>query len=161
MTTIPIDEIQAAWDKMCSADQAAAVKMAQKMQEEQPALMVYLLAQEENLDSAEEPGWLMQLGCFVWFVFLQQGNKLREVSPEQIEKVEDKNIRYLENLDQGSEIDHMDASKRLITSYNQAPLLGFLIEMLMQNDEDAPELAGDDIGMGLLILKTVVDCLDQ
>ena len=33
--------------------------------------------------------------------------------------------------------------------------------MLMSGNEEAPELAPESVGMGLIYLKTVVDCLDQ
>jgi hypothetical protein len=31
----------------------------------------------------------------------------------------------------------------------------------MEGNEDEPDLAGDNVGLALLHLKTVIDCLDQ
>jgi hypothetical protein len=36
-----------------------------------------------------------------------------------------------------------------------------MIELLMAGQEETPELAGDEVGVGFLHLKTVIDVLDQ
>jgi hypothetical protein len=43
----------------------------------------------------------------------------------------------------------------------QMPLLGAVLEALMEGNEEEPELLHEDIGLALLHLKTVIDCLDQ
>ena len=39
--------------------------------------------------------------------------------------------------------------------------MGALLEALMQGHEDAPDLAPENIGMALVYLKTIIDCLDK
>jgi hypothetical protein len=48
-----------------------------------------------------------------------------------------------------------------MSTYNQIEVLNAVIEALMSGHEEEPELAGEHIGLALLHLKTVVDCLDQ
>ena len=49
----------------------------------------------------------------------------------------------------------------LSRNYHQRELLGFALEVMMAGNEAEPELAPDRIGLELLCLKTVIDCLDQ
>jgi hypothetical protein len=49
----------------------------------------------------------------------------------------------------------------LSDSYNQMPLLGMILSALMADYADEPELAPDNLGLALLHLKTIIDCLDQ
>jgi hypothetical protein len=58
-------------------------------------------------------------------------------------------------------MDHMRALQNLMSTYNQIEVLNAVIEALMSGHEEEPELAGEHIGLALLHLKTVVDCLDQ
>ncbi len=40
-------------------------------------------------------------------------------------------------------------------------IAGFAVEVLMSGHEETPELAPESIGLQLLSVKTVLDCLDQ
>ena len=89
------------------------------------------------------------------------GKPLREITPEEIEKAEDANSGMLETLGDGSEFQMHDAAAGLITSFNQRDILGFCVEVLMQDNADQPELAPERVGLELLVLKTIIDCLDK
>ena len=89
------------------------------------------------------------------------GKPLPEISPEDIESAEDANSGMLETLGDGSEFQMHDAAAGLITSFNQRDLLGFCVEILMQDNADQPELAPERVGLELLVLKTIIDCLDK
>ena len=58
-------------------------------------------------------------------------------------------------------MDHMAGLQNLMATYNQVPLLSAVIESLMAEDAEEPELASENIGLVLLHLKSVLDCLDQ
>ncbi len=80
---------------------------------------------------------------------------------EELEAAEDANLKFLEEMDAGSEMDFVAGMQKMVASYNQMPLLGAVLEALMQGHEEHPELAPENLGMVLLDLKTVIDCLDQ
>ncbi len=67
----------------------------------------------------------------------------------------------MEEMDAGSEMDMMGSVGQLFANYNQMPLMGAVLEALMSDNEDQPDLAPENTGMALLYLKTVIDCLDQ
>jgi len=161
MKTIPQETVAAAWDRMCELSDKQARDLAGRMQEEQPFLLVYLLASEDEDTADEDRGWLLELGAFVWSVMSAGKPALRAVTAEELDAAEAANAKLLAQLDDLAEAEWPDVSARLLKGYNQAPLLSCLIEVLVSEEEDSPDLAGDETGAGFLYLKTVIDCLDR
>jgi hypothetical protein len=160
MKTIPIATVDRVWQRVNQASETQAMSLAKRFQAEQPALMVYLLASEESSETGEEPGWLLSLGGIILEIMTSERGTVAMVSPEQIDAAEADNVAFLERLEQGSEADWMTSVQKTMATYNQWPLLGAVIEALMEGSEDAPELVSDSAGTGLLALKTMIDCLD-
>ena len=111
--------------------------------------------------STPKSGYLMMLGALIWQAMSATHASLRQVTDQELEEAEAANLKMLEQLEEGSEIDYMELMRRLFTNYNQMPLLASLLEALMEGHEDTPDLAPDHLGMALIYLKTVIDCLDQ
>lgn len=161
MKTIPQEVIDRHWGRICQLSERESEALARRMQAEQPFLMIYLLAVDESLRAGEQPGQVMELGAMIWEIMSQGGQPLRQVTGEELEAAEDANIAFLEQLDEGPEMKFQDAVLQMMADYNQMPLLGTVVEALMEEYEDAPAMAPDNVGMALLHLKTVIDCLDQ
>ena len=161
MRTASREEIDEVWDKLCELNEEDTGDLVRRFMEEQPALGIYLSVSFESLgDSPESPLIDVVMGC--WQVMSQvAGRPLAQVSPEEIESAEEANTDALEKLEDASEIEWRATVSGLIQNYNQRELLGFGIEMLMSGNEEAPELAPESIGLELIWLKTVLDCLDQ
>jgi hypothetical protein len=161
MRAISRDEIEVAWDALCELNEEQTSALVKRFMEEQPALGIYLSVSFESLDGdAESPLIDVIMGC--WQAMSQASDgPLRLVTPDEIESVEQANTEELERLEEAAEIEWNDAVRSLIQDYNQRELLGFGIEMLMSGNEEAPELAPDTIGLEMLCLKTVLDCLDR
>ena len=160
MKTIPKAKIGRAWEQIVSASEADSRALAEKMQQEQPYLLVYWLATEENLNAEGEPGWLIELGAIIWQIVSAEG-KIRSITDKELDEAEEANIKTLQKLDEGSDTDLKDAAADLLNTHNQGPLLGAVLEALMEGHEDAPELAPENVGMALVCCKTIIDCLDQ
>ena len=135
--------------------------MAERMQQEQPFIMVYLLAADESMLDENKRGSLLMLGATIWQIMSGGGPPLRQVGDAELEAAEEANIRALEDLESGSEMTYTEAMQRLISNYNQMPLLGAVVEALMDGHTDEPDLAPEHLGLALIHLKTVIDCLDQ
>jgi hypothetical protein len=161
MKTIPQAAVDAAWDRMCEMSEAETRQLADRMQKEQPVIMAHLLAIENAEPEAHDPGWLLELGAFVWWVMTQAGKKLKPATREELDAALDKNSRELEELDPKSETEWMEGARRFIKFYDQAPLLGLVIEILISENEENPDSAEDEVGLGFLHLKTIIDCLNQ
>jgi len=160
MKTIPAATVDEAWQRVNTSSPDQARSLAERMQQEQPFIMVYLLAAEESMLD-EERGSLLMLGVTIWQIMSASGPPLRQVRDAELETAEEANIRALEHLDSGSERASMEAMGRLISAYNQMPLLGTVVEALMDGHADEPDLAPEHVGLALIHLKTVIDCLDQ
>ncbi len=162
MKPVSREQIDAAWDRICDLEEQQNVAFSQKFLKAQPALGIYLLATSENMGEEAEQSPLVELGMAVWDAMAQAAGKpIPEITPEEIESAEDANSGMLEALGDGSEFQMHDAAAGLITSFNQRELLGFCVEILMQDNADQPELAPERVGMELLVLKTIIDCLDK
>ena len=161
MKTISDKLIDRTWKRINECTEEDAQRLMDEMAKHQPFIVAYLLAVEETMMSGEQRGQLMLIGLILWKIFSTENSALRSVSKEDLEAAEEANIRFLEELEAGSEMDHMSALQNLMATYNQIEILNAVIEALMAGHEDEPELAGEHIGLALLHLKTVVDTLDQ
>jgi hypothetical protein len=172
MKTIPAEFVDEIWDQLQSTGEAEMSMLAQRMHEEQPFILVYLMAGEgmeaegDEATAADEPtvplpGRLVELGVVAWRVMAVANPALRTVTGEELVAAEAANMGALVTLDEGPESRFDEGAANLFGRYNQLPLLGALLSALMAGNEDTPELAGDDAGLNLLRLKSVIDCLDQ
>jgi hypothetical protein len=162
MKTVPLETVLDTWDRHCGLGQEESRVMMKRFLDEQPFLGAYLLACDEQLGAESERSQLIPLVATIWdSLSLTRGRRLKQVQPRVIDRAEATNQRMLEQLEEVSEIEWKDSVTRLFLGYNQQPLLGFCIEILMADDEEAPELAPERIGLELIWLKTVIDCLDR
>ena len=161
MKTISGKIIDRTWKRVNEATEEDAQGLMDEMAKEQPFIVTYLLAVEETMMSGDERGQLMLIGLILWKLFSAENAGLVTVTKEELEAAEEANIKFLEELESGSEMDHMSALQHLMTTYNQIEVLNAVIEALMAGNEDEPELAGEHVGLALLHLKTVVDCFDR
>jgi hypothetical protein len=120
---------------------------------------VYLGAADQSVREADDDtSALMPLAALI-YDSLRSRSKLACVAAETIEDAEDANIALLQSLEEASETHHHAVVEKLISEYSQAPLIAFIMERLMEGNEETPELAPDHIGMELLYLKTMIDSL--
>jgi hypothetical protein len=93
---------------------------------------------------------LLLLGVMLWQVLSADNPRMRQVTMEELEVAEAANLKFIEELEAGSEMDYMNALTNLMATYNQSPLLTAVIEALMQGNEEEPELARETVGLELL-----------
>ncbi len=161
MKTISGKTIDRTWKRINEATEEEAQCLMDAMAKQQPFIVAYLLAVEETLMGDQERGQLTLIGLILWEILSGESPGLRQITMDDLEAAEEANVKFLEELEAGSEMDHMSALQNLMTTYNQVALLNAIIESLMAGHEEEPELAGEHIGLALLHLKTVLDCLDQ
>ena len=163
MKAVARKDVEAAWERLCALDESATDRLVKQFMEEQPALGIYLFASGESLEPGslqESP--LIDLVIAPWQVLTQAaGRRLTQITPKQIERAEEANTRALEQLEGASEFQQREAVQQTFEHYPQRELLGFGLEILMSGHEDNPELAPESLGMELLWLRTVIDCLDE
>jgi len=162
MQTIPRQKITEAWDRLCEMEEEEVNSVVKEFMEEQPALGIYLFSSMEDLEGGPESTPLIDLVILAWQVMRSTADRpLKSVSPEDIENAEEANTSSLEDLEEASEAEWENSVRDLVENYNQRELMGFGLEVLMSDHEENPELAPDSVGMEMMWLKTVIDCLDK
>jgi len=161
MKTISGKIIDRTWKRLNEASEEEAQRLLDAMAKQQPFVVAYLLAVEETLVGNSERGQIVLIGLILWEIVSAEKSSLRQITMDDLEAAEQTNIKFLEELEAGSEMDHLAGLQHLMATYNQVPLLSAVIESLMADDADEPEMAGENIGLLLLHLKAVLDCLDQ
>ena len=131
-----------------------------RMGEEQPIVLAYLMAYAKDL-TEDEQGLLVLLGLNIWQMMSEDGPHPAKVSEEVIEEMEDKNVQMVEYQAEEFEFVQDDIAERLITGYNQRNILMYMLESIMEEPEDERVIQGDNIGIFMLCLKTVIDCFDR
>ena len=58
-------------------------------------------------------------------------------------------------------VENAASVQAMLANYEQMPLLGTVLEILMEDKAEAPELVADAVGQSLLHVKAVVDCLHR
>jgi len=162
MRTVTRNVIEAAWNRLCDLDQDESQKLSRQFLEAQPALGIYLGAQNEVLEEQGPDSPMIELSMAIWQAMTQTaGCPLPQVGAEAVDEAEDANAAELQALDEGSEFDWQDQVKWITEEYNQRELLGFSIEVMMAPHKHQPDWAPDSLGLELLCLKTLIDCLDK
>jgi hypothetical protein len=162
MQTVPREIIQDTWNRLCDLDEKGSAQLSQEFFKAQPALGIYCAAQNENLGDEGEDSPMIELTIAFWQAMTQvAGGPVPMAMPEEIEAAEEATTKQLETLEEGSEMDQQTHARRTIENHNQRELLRFGIGILMARHEEAPELAPDSLGLEMIWLNTVVECLDR
>ncbi len=161
MKTISQDLVDSVWDEAMATPPDSAQDQFQILFDAQPAIAAYLLYVEEELLSPEDEGMVLMIGYCAVKTMLDHGFAGGQVQQEDIEAAEHKNLEALESLEEGNAQDLGEHVAKLMASYRQAPLLGTLLQALMEGHEADPADAPENIGVIFLSLKSIIDCLDR
>ncbi|HEY1171383.1 MAG TPA: hypothetical protein VGH19_08455 [Verrucomicrobiae bacterium] len=159
MNQVPRETIEAVWEKQSDFSDDDWSQWVDQFAQEQPALLVYLGAADQTVRDSEDGNSELMLLAALIYDSLRARSTLPAIEPEVIEDAEDANIALLQSLDDASEAEHHAVVEKMINEYPQAPMIAFIMERLMEGNEETPELAPDQVGMELLYLKTMIDAL--
>jgi hypothetical protein len=162
METVPRDIIQDTWNRLCDLDENGSTQLSKEFFKAQPALGIYCAAQDENLGDQGEASPMVELTIAFWQAITRvAGRPLPIATPDEIESAEEATTKELETLEEGSEMDLQTHALRIIENHNQRELLSFGIRILMSRHAQDPDLASDSLGLEMIWLNTVVECLDK
>ncbi len=161
MKPIPYDLVENTWRAVSVMAPEEAQKSMQAMGEEQPMLLAYLMAAEDENFNEEERGLFVYIGFVVWRIMSEGGGAAPVINEERIERAEAGNLKMLEYLEGETEADFAQTVETLSNSYNQREVLRYVVEALMEEPEEGEFFREENKGLAMLHLKTVIDCLDQ
>lgn len=163
MRTISVEEIKEYLDEIGNIPKKEVEAVVIQMSEEQAVVMPYLMAVgEDDYDESESEGFFY-LGFSLWYIMRKINDKMPMVSEEEVEAAENNNFKMLEVLSDETEAGITQLIEMIVENYNQPNLFGYVVESLMEEEDDDGELLFDpgNSGMMLIYLKTVIDCFDK
>jgi hypothetical protein len=157
---ISAETVTQVWQDMAQVSADEAPRFVQQMEEEQPAVMVYLLAVGEALFNQHEQEIIFYLGMVVWQVMKQGQRRLRKVTEERLDQAEEANLDFLERLSASPEADFESAIQAMMDTYPEPEVLRYIVEAIMEDEDYDPEdppIREEYRGMAFVHLKTVLD----
>jgi hypothetical protein len=154
-----VDQI---WQEQVQMEPANAMQLINRFGKEQPAILAYLMAAEHETYNQDERELLLYLGTAVWQMMRLAHKKPVSVSDEQIDEVEETNIKMVEYFMEEPSDSFEHTTRLVFKDYNQRYVLEYVLEALMEeDDEEELEIRDESKGLMFLNLKTVIDCLDK
>jgi len=174
MQPISAETVEKTWRRVGVMNPDQAPGLIEDMEKEQPIILSYLTAGGEELFNQAEREMVVYLGVVVYQIMKQGEPPPGEVRFEDIEKAEESNLKMLEFLGKSSPGDFTQGVDSLVAGYNQPEVLRYIVEVLFVEDDDdqddADDLEDQESGDGVrddmrgvifIVLKTIIDCLDQ
>lgn len=159
MKIIDNDIIQDVLDSQAEMDFLETERQIARLSREQPALLSYLMGSNDDHYNFDEKQLLLFIGVNI-FLMLSKGDKTpAEVSMDDIEDAQQKNIEMFEYLEKEIPAEFQKTTDMIFKEYNQKRVLRYVIETLFEDDD--AHIRADRKGLMFFDLKTVLDCLDQ
>lgn len=139
-----------------------AQKIIHRIGQEQPVILAYLMAAGDDLFNQEERELLLYLGVVIWLIMTNGKTGLKKISERTLEKIEDTNFKMIEYLEGEPDGNFARTVELIYGNYNQPAVLKYAVESLMESmEEDEALIRNENLGMMLIYLKVVIDCLDK
>jgi len=160
MKPIPEETVEKTWQEVAGFSPNRAKKEIVKVGGTQPDLLAFVTeSSQEMVQEARELAIYMFL--VVYRMFQKAHGKIKKISSEEIIECYKHNESLMEGLE-GTHERFLDRIASLQTS-KQPYVVRYVADALMEEDEgeDALELTEEQKGFLYLLLKTVIDVLDQ
>jgi len=158
MKQVSLDTIDKTIDWLESLeDEVEMEKMIDTFGEKQPLLLTYLMSMGEDDLNEEERELLLYLGTFFWKAFQLEGLTPEEVTEDRLEELRNENLTLLEAAESGKGKDFDRVWQESIENYEQAELLGYLVETL--EDEESFSLRSNNLRALQSYAKIALDSL--
>jgi hypothetical protein len=147
------------WQEMAVLPASQVPGLINQMQDDQPALLAYLLALEGYKLPQEEFEVLLYLGIAVWQMMKRAQPRLQRVSIKKLERAEAENTQTLTFMGADTPGDFLSATREMLDSYPEPTVLRYIVEALLETNPEDVELSAATIGIAFLHLKTALDAL--
>jgi hypothetical protein len=161
MKPIPEETVEKTRKEFAGLSSEQAEKETEKISKNQPNLLAFMMEFTQELSQE-----VKELAIFLFYVLYRMfekssKTKINKISAEEIINCYEKNERLIQSL----EGVHEKFLERIagVQLSGQPYIMKYVVESLIEapEDEEPMNLTEEDIGYLFLILKTVVDLLDQ
>lgn len=160
MNALTIEEIDQIWKKMEKLELNDVPKLVTNLGKEQPSILTYLMATGNEILDQQEREAMLFMGVMIWHIVSEIMSEIPEITIDMLEDCEENNMAMLEYLAGEPDSEFMDTTENIMAKYHQAELLRYIIDRLMEEPDKGIELNADNVGMMVIYLKTIIDCLD-
>ena len=162
MRTISNEEIELFLEEIDTSNEKRIEELIHKMSHHQGFIMTYLLAVSKENFSEQESEDFFYIGFTIWYIMSHIKPTITTIEGDKIDAMDRNNFKMLDVMADETEEGISELIKIIVDNYNQAPLFGYVVEALMEEDEDGePFFEPNHSGIMLIYLKTVIDCLDK
>ena len=152
--------VQDVWDALCDATRDEIHAWNADFRRRQPAIVGFLRAAEEEIFQDDDRGALLLHGLWAWRAFLAAHHEPREIDEDDLEAAYTANERTMFELEASTAANVMDTAADWTETYRQMPLLAAILQQAMSGDLAETRRVDDFLGLIILHMKTVIDCLD-
>ena len=160
MEPIPESIVEKTWQEVAGFSPDRAKKEMMKIANSEPELLAFVM--ESSQEMGQEVGELtIYMFLVVYRMFQQAHGKIEKISSEEIIECYEHNEGLMERLE-GAHEKFLDRIASVQTSRHPY-VVKYVADALMEDDEgeDALALTEEQKGFLFLLLKTVIDVLDQ
>ncbi len=161
MIALTNNKIDQYWNEMEKLELDDVPTLVNNLGKKQPYILTYLMATGNDIISQPEREALLFMGVMIWYIVGRIVPEVPEISGDTLDDCEDKNVEMLEYLAGEPEAEFMDTVDKIMTKYHQAEFLRYIIDRLLEEPEKGIEISEDNMGMMVIYLKTIIDCLDS
>lgn len=161
MKPVSADIIEKTYLKMWNMPEQEAYKLSYVLQKEQPLLLAYLAAVDQNLLNQEEREMLFYQGTVIWQIMKATGEKLPEITEDTLLRIEEQNLKIADSLKGADTVKFADVVKKILKDYHQPEIFEYVVGALLDQDNEDCVIRDESLGAIMLDLKTVIDCFDQ
>lgn len=163
METLSAEIVETTWRKMAAMPLDEMPELMERLENEQPEIMAFLMAIDADLLNQDERELLFYLGMVVWQIMRQGTPRPKRVSVKHLEELITRTEQIVETFMNESAGDFMVTMSRAIKAHHQIHVLRYVVEALFEVDEDAEYTAMREEMKGVVFknLKIVLEALDQ
>jgi len=161
METIPQKIVEQIWQEQAQMNIFNIQSLVDLVKKEQPILLAFLMATNNDVYNQEERELLLYLGLAVWKMMRSGPQKPPQVTEERLDEIRNKNFEMAEYFVGEPDSTFEDTVRMIFENYNQRYVLEYVLDALFEEDEEDVEIRETSKGYIFLDLKTVIDCLDQ
>lgn len=158
---ISADRVAQTVERMSAMGPAEMGAIANRMQSEQPFVMVYLLAITEREGfTDEESEFFFFVGTVIWQLMRENPNGKREITERILDEADEANEALMEKVAGDSAGDFYSVAETLALDSPEPEVFRYMVETIMEDDEGNPEnppFSQDHLGAAFLHLKIVLD----
>ena len=162
MQTIPEKTVNKTWRKTAAMPESEIVRMINKFQKEQPAILAFLMIAGSDVLNQAEMELQLYLGAVVWRMMRRGEPKPEQVTENRMLELAKRTEMMALYLHKESEDEIIRTAELIFKDHNQVNVLRYVTEALYEEpSEEDMDIREEKKGLIFVNLKTVIEAMDQ